>query len=72
MSFLGIGGWLAIDGVIARYFATPLTQENVDKYSMPIGEAKAQQLLGSIADFGSYRFVVSSVAIAKNRAGGQE
>ena len=46
---LGDGGWLAIDGVITHYFATPLTQDDIDKYKMPIGEAKGQQLWEALA-----------------------
>lgn len=44
VSPLAMGGWLYIDGVITHYFATPLTQEDVGKYDMPIGEAEGQQL----------------------------
>ena len=45
----GLGGWLAIDGAITHYFASKLTQDDVDKFNTPIGDAQGQQLWEALA-----------------------
>ena len=40
----GLGGWLAIDGVITEYFASQLTQADSEKFGIPLADACGQQV----------------------------
>lgn len=45
----GMGGWLAIDGRITKYFATAISAHDIKKYNLIIGEARGQQLWEALA-----------------------
>ena len=45
----GLGGWLAVNGVITQYFTSALTQEDSDKFGLPLGEACGQQVWEALA-----------------------
>ena len=40
----GLGGWLAIDGVITQYFASQLTQADSENFAIPLADACGQQV----------------------------
>ena len=39
----GMGGWLALNGTIIRYFAAALTEDDADIYGHPLGQSVGQQ-----------------------------
>ena len=45
----GLGGWLSVIGVIAQYFASPLTQEDSDKFGLPLADVCGQQVWEALA-----------------------
>ena len=45
----GMGGWLTIDGVLKHWYACPVTEADVARFKMPIGDAKGQQLWECLA-----------------------
>jgi hypothetical protein len=45
----GLGGWLIIDHEIKSYFASPITQQDVEKFGFQIGDPKGQQLFEALA-----------------------
>jgi hypothetical protein len=45
----GLGAWLAVDGVITHYFASPITADDQSIYSMVSGVAEGQQLWECLA-----------------------
>ena len=45
----GLGGWLAIDGVITEYFASQLTQADSAKFGIPLADACGQQVWEALA-----------------------
>ena len=45
----GIGGWLALNGVILRYFAAPLTDDDVEIFGHRLGHCEGQQTWEALA-----------------------
>jgi hypothetical protein len=45
----GMGGWLAVDGVITHYFATPISDDDQCIYGIASGTADGQQLWECLA-----------------------
>ena len=45
----GLGGWLAVDGIITEYFSSPLGPLDVAKYGFAIGNNKGQQVWEALA-----------------------
>jgi hypothetical protein len=45
----GLGGWLSRDGVITHFFASPITTEDQEIYSMASGTPEGQQLWECLA-----------------------
>ena len=45
----GLGGWLSVNGVITQYFASPLTQDDSDKFKLPLADACGQQVWEALA-----------------------
>ena len=45
----GLGGWLAIDGVITEYFASQLTKADSEKFGIPLADACGQKVWEALA-----------------------
>ena len=45
----GLGGWLAIDGIITEYFTSQLTNADSEKFGIPLADACGQQVWEALA-----------------------
>ena len=45
----GMGGWLAENGIITNFFACPVTDDDAQIYSVPVGTPKEQQIWERLA-----------------------
>ena len=45
----GLGGWLSVDGVVKSYFASILTEHDVNRFGYPIGSPDGQQIWEALA-----------------------
>ena len=45
----GLGGWMAVDGVLTHYFSSPITPFDLDLFGIQKGSCEGQQILECLA-----------------------